>query len=129
MKLPGLTRALSLWAPVLVYMALIFFLSSLPKAPLPPHVSDKSGHLSAYVLLGVLTFRAVAGGLPARLTWPGALAVLIIAAGHGALDEFHQSFVPGRQSDIADWYADSAGACLGLIACWAWGIIRVRSDA
>ena len=129
MKSSGLTRALSLWGPVLVYMAMIYFVSSLPRAPLPPDVSDKTGHLTAYVLMGVLAFRAVAGGLPARVTWPLAIVALVIAVGHGALDEFHQSFVPGRQADIHDWYADSAGAGLGLMVCWAWGIIRVRADA
>jgi VanZ family protein len=110
-------------------MAAIHFVSSLPSAPLPSSVSDKTGHLLAYVVMGVLAFRAVSGGLPARVTGPLACAALVIASGHGALDEFHQSFVPGRQADIRDWYVDSAGACLGLIACWAWGIIRVRSDA
>ena len=41
-------RALSLWGPVALYMAMIFFVSSLPTAPLPPGVSDKSGHLVAW---------------------------------------------------------------------------------
>jgi len=121
-------RALSLWAPVGVYMAMIFFVSSLPTAPLPPDVSDKSWHLLAYLVLSVLAVRAAAGGLPGRVTGRVALGALIIAIGYGAFDELHQWFVPGRSAELADWYADSAGACVGLAVCWAWGIIRLRLD-
>jgi VanZ family protein len=121
-------RALSLWGPVVVYMAMIFFVSSLPTAPLPTDVSDKTGHLAAYLVLGVLAARACAGGLPARITRGVAIAALAVAIGYGAFDEIHQWFVPGRSAELADWYADTAGACLGLAACWVWGIIRFRSD-
>jgi len=109
-------------------MAMIFFVSSLPTAPLPPNMSDKSGHLLAYLVLGVLAVRAVAGRLPARLTRRVALGAMVIAIGYGAFDELHQWFVPGRSAELADFYADSAGACVGLAACWAWGIIRPRLD-
>jgi VanZ family protein len=121
-------RELSLWAPVVVCMAMIFFVSSLPTAPLPPRVSDKSGHLIAYLVLAVLAVRAVAGGLSARLTGRVALPALIIAIGYGAFDELHQWFVPGRSAELADLVADAAGACLGVGVCWAWGIIRIRVD-
>jgi len=121
-------RALSLWAPVVVYMATIFFVSALPSAPIPSDVSDKTGHMVAYFVLGILAVRAVAGGLPARLTGRVALGALTIAVGYGAFDELHQSLVPGRYAELADWYADGAGSCGGLAACWVWGIIRVRFD-
>jgi len=121
-------RFLSLWAPVAVYMAMIFFISALPSAPLPEEVSDKTGHLAAYVVLGVLSVRAVGGGLPCRVTVPIACLALAIASGYGAFDEGHQWFVPGRSADIADWYADTAGAAIGLCVCWAWGMMAVRSD-
>jgi VanZ family protein len=109
-------------------MALIFFVSSLPTAPLPPGVSDKSGHLIAYLVLVVLAVRACAGGLPPRVTRGVAIGALMIAMGYGAFDEIHQWFVPGRSAELADWFADSAGAGIGLAVCWAWGIIRFRSD-
>jgi len=121
-------RLLSLWVPVVVYMAMIFFISALPSAPLPEEVSDKTGHLAAYVVLGVLSVRAVGGGLPCRVTVPIACLALAIASGYGAFDEGHQWFVPGRSADIVDWYADTAGAAIGLGLCWAWGMMAVRSD-
>lgn len=32
---------------------------------------------------------------------------------YGALDEWHQSFVPGRTPDATDWLADVAGVIAG----------------
>jgi VanZ family protein len=34
----------------------------------------------------------------------------------GTLDEFHQYFVPGRQSDVLDLLADAVGIALGVLA-------------
>lgn len=109
-------------------MLMIYGVSALPSAPLPENVSDKTGHFVAYAVLGVLATRAVAGGLPRRLTWSIALLAMLIASGYGALDEVHQAFVAGRSADVHDWYADTAGAVIGLGACWAWGIIAVRRN-
>jgi len=120
-------RFLSLWAPVAVYMAMIFFISALPSAPLPEEVSDKTGHLAAYVVLGVLSVRAVGGGLPCRVTVPIACLALAIASGYGAFDEGHQWFVPGRSAETSDLVADAIGAVAGAAACWAWGIIAPAS--
>jgi VanZ family protein len=106
-------------------MAVIFFLSSLSDAPLPPGMSDKSGHGLGYMVLGLTLVRAMAGGLPRRITWNVALGAIAITVGYGVLDEFHQSFVPGRSSDVADLYADAAGATAGAVLCWAWGILAV----
>lgn len=121
-------RFLLLWAPVVAYMVLIFFASSLSDPPTPSDVSDKSLHLSAYFVLGVLTLRAVLGGLPARVTRRGAALALLIAIGYGAFDELHQSFVPGRTADVVDLFADSVGVAAAVVVCWAWGILWLRSD-
>jgi VanZ family protein len=109
-------------------MAIIFFVSAKSSAPVPQQVSDKTAHAAAYAVLGVLAVRAVGGGLPCRVTLSVALAALAIASGYGAFDEGHQWFVPGRSADVADWCADTAGAVIGLGACWAWGMMAVRSD-
>ena len=122
-----MTRATRLWGPVLVYMAAIFAVSSLPDAPLPSGVSDKSGHTLAYAGLGVFVVRAFAGGLPVPVTPGVALAALAVTIGYGVTDEVHQTFVPGRTGDVADVFADAMGAIVATAACWAWGIIRSRS--
>jgi VanZ family protein len=119
-------RQVWLWAPVLIYMLAIFYVSALPSPPLPERVSDKTGHVAAYVGLAVLAVRAAGGGLPRRVRMRGALLALGVTLGYAAFDEIHQMFVPGRFGDLADWYADCVGAFIGLGACWAWGMMAVR---
>jgi VanZ family protein len=121
-------RFAGLWGPVIAYMALIFFISAQQQAPLPPELSDKQGHSIGYMGLAVTVSRALAGGLARGTSLPTALAAVAISSAYGATDEFHQSFVPGRSSDVHDWYADTFGALVGSGACWAWGIIRARAD-
>jgi VanZ family protein len=122
------TRALALWGPVAAYMALIFLISAQPKAPLPPQLSDKQGHSIGYMGLAVTVGRALAGGISGGTSLRAAAGAWAIASAYGASDEWHQSFVPGRSADVRDWFADATGALLGAGACWAWGIIRSRTD-
>jgi VanZ family protein len=117
-----------LWGPVIAYMVLIFLESSMSNPPLPSNVSDKSAHMSGYLLMGVLAVRAVHGGLPARVTLRGAIIAMLVTIGYGAFDELHQYFVPGRSADVFDLLADTSGGLIGLIGCWAWGILWLRSD-
>jgi VanZ family protein len=114
---------LRLWAPVAIYMAGIFLVSAQSDPPMPPGVSDTPMHGLAYLGLAVVVFRAVAGGLPARVTRRTAIVTLIITVGYGATDELHQLWVPGRSAEWHDLYADGIGAAIGLIGCWAWGIL------
>ncbi len=43
------------------------------------------------------------------------LLTLVIASLYGVTDEFHQSFIAGRDSDVWDWVADTVGASLTLL--------------
>jgi len=119
-----------LWAPVVAYMAAIFYLSAQSSPPTPGGLPDKLAHAIEYFGLGVVVFRAVAGGLGARVTAARAMATMIIAVAYGVSDEVHQLFVPERMADARDLLADAAGASVALIACWAWNIIAAsRSRA
>ena len=120
--------SIRLWLPVLLYMAAIFFVSSLEKAPLPEGIPDKGAHWLGYLGLGVLVVRALAHGLPARITLGQGLVAMIVNVAYAATDEYHQLFVPGRSADINDVYADALGAAAGIVVCWAWGIISRRSN-
>jgi len=104
------------WAPPVLFMALIFYLSSQshPVPELTEHVWDKLLHFGGYGVLGILFYRAFAGeGLSSRR----AILLAILASSlYGATDEWHQAFVPSRSSDVRDWMADTAGAALGAIA-------------
>ena len=108
-----------LWLPVLAFITGLWLLSdrALPLAPATG--VDKLEHLAAYAVLGVLGLRAFHGGLRVPRAVPAALGVLLAAA-YGALDEWHQSWVLGRNSSVADWVADCAGAGLALLLVGAW---------
>ena len=123
-----MTRRISLWGPVALYMAAIFFVSSLPQPPETPG-GDKPWHLLAYLVLGIAVVRAVAGGLPARIHSSTALKAIAIAVAYAASDELHQLFVPGRSASLMDLLADAIGVCAGTAACWAWTIISPSRDA
>lgn len=118
-----MTFRLGLWGPVIIYMAVIFFVSSLSDPPLPEGLSDKGAHWLGYVGLAGTIVRALAGGWPRRITARVAAVAALIATAYGITDEFHQMFVPGRFADINDLGADAIGAVAGASACWAWGII------
>ena len=98
---------------------MIFWLSSIRQPP--PIVSafpfeDKLLHGLVYALLGLFFFRALRLRRPAVL--PAAWipwAAVVLAAAYGASDEFHQWFVPGRETSIGDWLADGIGACAGVL--------------
>jgi VanZ family protein len=109
-------RRLLPWLPAIAYMALIWGLSSQSQAiPLPDlPCQDKGAHFIEYAVLGALFAYATVR------TWPrlNALAAhstaVLLATGWGYIDELHQAFVPGRNSDARDWIADTLGAMAGV---------------
>lgn len=116
-------RFLKAWGPALAYMGIIFLLSAQSRLPQPPGFLawDKLQHSGAYLVLGLLIFRASGMMPPARL-YPAAASpyawALLLGALYGASDEFHQKFVPGRSMDAHDWLADITGIAVGLGAIW-----------
>ncbi|GAB4247078.1 MAG: hypothetical protein Kow00109_23180 [Acidobacteriota bacterium] len=102
------------WGPALAHAALIFWFSHQPDPPGADVGPDYMLHFFGYVLFGIL----VGWGATDRLQEPlmgKALGVWwLAAAGYGLLDEFHQSFIPGRTASGQDWLADAVGAFLGL---------------
>ena len=112
------------WAPPLLYMALIFVVSSLEQPPFPmPEFEwftiDKLYHFIEYAILGGLVARAFLKAkpsvVPSQLVW-GLAAVLSIL--YGASDEWHQTFVPGRLATVADWVADVLGSIAGVLGAY-----------
>ena len=53
----------------------------------------------------------------------GWVLVLLMGAGYGALDGWHQGFVPGRDASVGDWMADSAG----VVATGTTGTVELRA--
>lgn len=102
------------WMPSLLWAGVILVGTSLPGNAVPHEVSlhDKALHFSAYAVLGALLARDLQG---VTATWWAALIAMAVAVAFGAADEWHQQFIPGRYSDVADWRADSIGAVGGTI--------------
>lgn len=120
----------SLWAPVAVYMALIFGLSSMSSPPVPGNVWDKFLHAGFYGVFALVTLRATAGGRLAGVTLRALVLAWAITTAYGVSDEVHQSFVPLRSADVLDVVADAVGAAAALGLAQAAGIIlRSRADA
>ncbi len=123
-RTPSLTARMSriMLVAALVWMGLIFYLSHRPALPLPglfPH-QDKLFHAGAYAVLAYLWAGALTGpigrganGRQHRQSRRLLLAVLI-SAGYGLTDEYHQSFIPGRDASLGDWLADTVGAIIGV---------------
>ncbi len=115
---------ISRWGPALLWMTAIFISSSTPANELPrfgslDYAVKKTGHMLAYALLA-LAYRRGLGWNMNRSAAAWILAVL-----HALLDEFHQSFVPGRHPSLVDALLfDAAGAAAGL---WLIGALsRIR---
>ena len=109
---------LGYWAPVLVYVTIIFSLSAQPNLQPPLHFqnSDKFFHMLEYGGLGFLLARGMRASMRIRLALTAALIVVAVGATVAASDELFQGFVPGRDSSIQDWFADLTGLLLAQIA-------------
>ena len=112
------------WVPPLLYMALIFAISSMKQPPLPmPEFEwltiDKLYHFIEYAILGGLLTRAFVkarpSAVPSKLIWFVAAVLSIL---YGASDEWHQTFVPGRFATLADWVADVFGSIAGVLGVY-----------
>ncbi len=110
---------------LLAYCGFIFYLSSRSSLPTPmlfPH-QDKLLHMGAYFIMGVLAWRFFRH-YSSRL-FLSVNAVLFCSL-YGISDEWHQSFVPGRQIDFYDWVADTSGAFLAVLVIHFWLKMRDR---
>jgi VanZ family protein len=105
------------WLPVLLWMGLIFFLSSIPRLRVTEGLSDlilrKLAHMTEYAILFFLFWRGwgQSGTFSVKKRLLTALVLTILYA---ASDEYHQTFVPGRAGRIQDVAIDTAGALGGL---------------
>lgn len=76
----------------------------------------KHAHVAVYAILALLLAGAFSGFPPRRPTLRTAAQLLLLVAVLAALDEWHQTFVPGRFGRVADVYWDLLGAALALAA-------------
>lgn len=70
----------------------------------------KAAHMTLYLILCLLVFFALRQWKPWRWIVTPTLCFLL-----AALDEYHQTFVPGRSGEVRDTLVDLCGVLLGLL--------------
>jgi VanZ family protein len=109
---------LTLWGPFLAALAVVFWLSSMSTVPGAQYFWDKLLHAVGYAGLGVLAMRAFHGGFDRPRLRPTSYAGLTVIL-WAISDEFHQSFVPGRDASGWDVLADTVGFALSVLLLMA----------
>jgi VanZ family protein len=135
--------ALKYWIPVILMMAVIFWMSSgtfssdntsrfiVPvihflfpgmqeaSVELLHGLVRKAGHLTEYFILSFLLFRAFRGPSSKRWSLRWAVSAALVSAVYAFSDEFHQSFVSTRTASFIDVGIDTAGGIIAqiVIAC------------
>lgn len=98
----------------------IFYFSSLPQAPFVMTTfqwQDKFFHYFAYLFYGATLALAihVHGKWNPKKNIP---LIMFMGCCYALSDEFHQSFVPGRTSEIGDIIADCLGIATASVIYW-----------
>ncbi|NLE44853.1 MAG: VanZ family protein [Chloroflexi bacterium] len=109
------------WLLAAAWMAMIFILSSRPQLPELERdwldlVVKKLGHMVGYGVLAWLYMRALGsserGGRRTRLvSW-------LLAVAYALTDEYHQTFVAGRNGSLVDVGIDAVGAGTAMLLQW-----------
>ena len=149
----SLPRRIWRYAPLILWMAVIFFASTDEFSAenttglvrsiliwLVPHLSEaritnlhflirKISHFSVYAVLALLAVRAFRSSskLLLREHWVVTSALLIIC--YALIDEYHQSFVPSRTASIFDSLIDIAGGLFVLVCLVAFHRRRRAVDS
>jgi len=119
----NLRSPLWLWAPVLLWVMVIFASSSLSADDihrlnilhLPSDDIHRIGHFIEYTVLGLIFLRALLythTSVTRRRVYIVAVIALIIFAG---ADEWHQTFVSGRHGRVSDVLYDILCFLIGFV--------------
>jgi VanZ family protein len=111
---------------VAVWLAVLWLLSAQSDLPAGPSIpgKDKIEHCLYFCAGGIFFLLALYGRSPVIPDWRAlSLRGMAFTGLVGALDEFHQTFTPGRSgNDPWDWLADLSG---GALAGWLlWNVLR-----
>jgi hypothetical protein len=125
----GMRKLFLRWGPAIGMMALIFFVSSQPKADIPQFgvwdlLVKKAAHMFGYGLLAVAVLRGVRGEAPfagKQIVWALMWTLL-----YALTDEYHQTFVAGRGGTLIDVGVDALGALVGLAIRLGWARLFPR---
>jgi len=102
------------------WAAVIWSLSASPgkRGPKPfvMRVVWNGGHAAVFAVLSLLLLSGLPAARAARIAGIAACVV------YGVVDEWHQSFVPGRAATVTDWITDTSGAVFG------WAVVSLLAS-
>ena len=119
-----MSTSIKQWLPVVVYVVLIFYLSSIPgpQVPTPGGVDLSPIHIPLFFGLSYLIFRA----LERKGATTAIILAILLSTIYGVLDEVHQTFVPGRDFNILDITFNFIGSSLILLKFWKKATLSIR---
>lgn len=105
---------LKYWFPSIIFMALIFYLSSRQKVSISNQywlnfVFFKTLHMIGYAFFQLLNFRATFSIKRYQSSRKILFLSVIISFLYAVSDEIHQTFVPTRSGTIRDVFIDTIG--------------------
>jgi len=113
------------WLPPVLWMGLIFIVSAQPTLPHHPDtlldlILKKVAHMMEYSVLAFLLWRALSRGRGA-LSRSALVTAFLVLVLYAASDEYHQTFVPGRNGRLVDVGIDAVGALMALLVVGSLG--------
>ena len=113
------------WLPTVLWMSLIFILSAQPSPPHHPNtlfdlILKKAAHMIEYGVLAFLLWRVLSRGR-GTLSRSALATAFVVSVLYAASDEYHQTFVPGRNGTPADVGIDAVGALVALLVVGSLG--------
>ena len=113
---------------VVGWMGVIFYLSSISSFKVPDRlvnsISSNIAHFTEFFILCMLLFRAIKKSTRWEIK-KIIIASCVFSVIYAFLDEFHQSFVPGRFPSIGDIFVDTLG--ISSFGCIMWKENKKRS--
>lgn len=116
------SRRAWIWSGLLIII--ISTLSGQSSLAVPSHPVLSHDKLAHFLVFGLVATSLIRAFPQHWSTLRRILTATVITSLFGALDEFHQSFTPGRHSDPMDWVFDTAGALLASVLYCYWGLYR-----
>lgn len=106
--------------PMIAWMAVIFAMSAQSQVPEAPGLGAEftaiAGHAIAYGVLALLILFAISSWW--AVSSKTVLIAILLTVAYGVSDEFHQSFVPGRDPSAIDLVIDAIGATVASLIYW-----------
>ncbi len=100
------------WGPAALWAAVLFLLSawSSPGVSLDSGL-DKVVHGGVYMILGL----SLAWGRTRTASGVSVAVLIVMGVVYGALVEWYQTFVPGREAELMDGLANAIGVLVGYV--------------